>query len=322
MSRIKNKSKFLNVVIAVLLVLTIFSNQSHAEAIFTLKDGTLKTRLFDVTKVIKAEKPAETPGVIEVTASVNSKVILNRRPVIFNAFKLNFNKSKNDYDLGDKVFAVGKAQLFESDFPEVNLEDIDQNSIELIYYDVGNYIEFKEPGLYLVEYTEEAVGAEYIYLEVVDNTVNKKNQNKNILAQKSNSKFLLNSKNVSLDAYKIKDNNYFKLRDLATILDKTNKEFDVSWNPNTSSIELLSNQSYTSVGGELEKKDNKDKQAVLNKSIIYKDGEKISLDAYTIDGNNYFKLRDIGILFDFEVAWDQNLKTIIVNTNNPYNENL
>lgn len=322
MSRIKNQSKFLNVVIAILLILAIFSNQSQAQSSFILKDGTLKTPSFDVTKVIKAEESDETPGVINVTASINSKVILNDRPVIFDAFKLNFNKDKNDYDLGDKVFVKGKAELFETGLPEINLEDIDQNSIGLIYYDVGNYIEFKEPGLYLVEYTEEAVASEYIYLEVVDNNINKKSESKNILAQKSNSNFLLNNKNVSLDAYKINDNNYFKLRDLAKILDTTNKHFDVSWNPNTSAIELLSNHSYTSVGGELEKKDNKGRQAVLNKSIIYKDGEKISLDAYTIDGNNYFKLRDIGVLFDFEVAWDQNLKTILVNTNNPYNKNL
>ena len=44
--------------------------------------------------------------------------------------------------------------------------------------------------------------------------------------------------------------------------------------------------------------------ATINKAVIYKDGEKVTLQAYNIDGNTYFKLRDIGKLFDFAVEFD------------------
>lgn len=37
--------------------------------------------------------------------------------------------------------------------------------------------------------------------------------------------------------------------------------------------------------------------------------------AYEINGNNYFKLRDIANLFDFSVTWHESTKTIFIDTN-------
>ena len=37
---------------------------------------------------------------------------------------------------------------------------------------------------------------------------------------------------------------------------------------------------------------------------IYVDGQRVSLEAYSIGGANYVKLRDIGQAVDFEVYWD------------------
>ena len=37
---------------------------------------------------------------------------------------------------------------------------------------------------------------------------------------------------------------------------------------------------------------------------IYVDGKQVQLEAYTISGSNYVKLRDIGETVGFEVYWD------------------
>lgn len=53
---------------------------------------------------------------------------------------------------------------------------------------------------------------------------------------------------------------------------------------------------------------------MLNKSEIYKDGQKVNIKAYTIDGNNFFKLRDLASAFDIAVTWDDATSTIGIDT--------
>jgi hypothetical protein len=48
------------------------------------------------------------------------------------------------------------------------------------------------------------------------------------------------------------------------------------------------------------------------------DGKEVSFTAYTIEGNNYFKLRDIAAAFDFGVDWDGAANTIAVDTDKGY----
>jgi len=47
---------------------------------------------------------------------------------------------------------------------------------------------------------------------------------------------------------------------------------------------------------------------------VYKDGAAVELSAYNIDGNNFFKLRDIMRLFDIEVTYDAATKEIGLDT--------
>lgn len=123
---------------------------------------------------------------------------------------------------------------------------------------------------------------------------------------------------VSIDGYTIKDNNYFKLRDLAYILNGTSKQFQVGWDATNNAISLTSNKPYTPVGGEMVGQGIGNKTATPTRSTIYLDGKQISLTAYEISGNNYFKLRDIGQTFNFNVSWDGVNNAISVNTNEGY----
>lgn len=125
---------------------------------------------------------------------------------------------------------------------------------------------------------------------------------------------ILGEKNIRLAAYNIEDNNFFKLRDLAAIFSGSEKGFEVSWNEDKKSIELISGQTYTSLGNEFEKPRGRDIRVVRNSAKIYKDGRELELEAYNIAGNNYFKLRDITQIFNIGTDWDGNSNSIIMDS--------
>lgn len=57
-----------------------------------------------------------------------------------------------------------------------------------------------------------------------------------------------------------------------------------------------------------------------SRQTIYVDGEKASLTAYSILGNNYVKLRDIGRAVDFGVTYEAATDTVYVESDQPYVE--
>lgn len=137
----------------------------------------------------------------------------------------------------------------------------------------------------------------------------------------TSSKVVVDGKQVAFDAYAINGNNYFKLRDLAMVMNGTGKQFQVAWDGAKNAINLSTNTAYTSVGGELAvSKNPTTKEAVLSTSSIYIDNELVQLTAYTIGGNNYFKLRDVAGVIDFGVAWDGKLNMIGIDTSTGYTE--
>jgi len=143
---------------------------------------------------------------------------------------------------------------------------------------------------------------------------------KEVIAQPTATKVLVNDKIVPFEAYNIGGSNYFKLRDLALILNGTEKQFNVSRDENRNEINLISNSVYKANGQEMSKGDGIKKIAILNASGIYKDGTKLMIVAYNISGNNYFKLRDIGQAMNFGVTWDEKTSTIRIDTVKEYNE--
>ena len=53
-------------------------------------------------------------------------------------------------------------------------------------------------------------------------------------------------------------------------------------------------------------------------SKIYLDGKEVNFTVYLIDGNNYFKLRDIMKAIDAYVGWDGATSTITLDTSKGY----
>ena len=121
----------------------------------------------------------------------------------------------------------------------------------------------------------------------------------------------------TVPAYNIKDNNYFKLRDVANILKGTSAQFDVIWNESVGAIEIVSGTGYSTdeeVTGELLE----NPVATSSYVPIFKDGYSVLLSAYNIKDNNYFKLRDIASAINFGVEWDAENNIVMIKTNETY----
>ena len=129
------------------------------------------------------------------------------------------------------------------------------------------------------------------------------------------SKVTVNGEAKAFEAYNIKSNNYFKLRDIAYVLNGTDSSFSVGWDGAANSIALVKGEAYAPTGSEMKVSGTKDiKDAVESTSAILIDGQKAALKAYTIKGNNYFKLRDLGTALGFDVGWDNASQTISITT--------
>lgn len=115
------------------------------------------------------------------------------------------------------------------------------------------------------------------------------------------------------DKYNIDGSNYFKLRDLAQLLSKTDSCFSVSFDEQSNAVAVVSGKEYIPVGGELARGQDHSKTAVVSKQSVLIDGKAVDgLSIYNIGGNNYFKLRDLGNALGFTVDYDADSNTAIV----------
>lgn len=135
-----------------------------------------------------------------------------------------------------------------------------------------------------------------------------------LTATNSNAKLLVNDNEVEVSGYTVNDSNYYKIRDIAMIVRTTSSRFDVAWDESLSAIAISKGVKYSIVGGEL----NNDSTAALdvseNSAPIYVDGVEQELHGYNINGNTYFKIRDIGEMVGFEVDWDGEAQAVILRT--------
>lgn len=106
----------------------------------------------------------------------------------------------------------------------------------------------------------------------------------------------------NFETYNINNNMYFKLRALAFAVKDSDKKFDVTWDGEKNAINLISNQPYTAVGGEMDLPDTEPKEATRSTAIIMKDGIEVEIESYNIHGNNFVQLEDIAKLFDIGVT--------------------
>ena len=132
-------------------------------------------------------------------------------------------------------------------------------------------------------------------------------------ANPTSSTIYVDGQDIAFEAYNINGNNYFKLRDVAWALSGTSKQFNVEWNDEEKVINLVSGKEYGK-NGKLTTGDGVIKSATVNSAPIMVDGEYVDMMAYNINGNNFFKLRDLGETFDFAVGWNGDANAVSIST--------
>ena len=136
-------------------------------------------------------------------------------------------------------------------------------------------------------------------------------QTKMYTASPTNDKLYVGGELQTPSIYKINGSNYFKIRDIAALLNGSSKQFEVGYDTATGSVTATSGKPYTMTGTELTGAAGTEAQlAVPSGSTIYVNGEKLDLTVYNIDGFNYFKLRDLGQALDFYVGYENGNVTI------------
>ena len=114
--------------------------------------------------------------------------------------------------------------------------------------------------------------------------------------------------------YNIADNNYFKLRDIGTLVG-----FGVEWNGETQTVEISTARTTPSTEG-ISDTAASGAVAKISDQRITVDGVQVNMTAYQIDGNNYVKLRDIGKQVNFGVGYDNATASVRIDTDAPYTE--
>ena len=139
-------------------------------------------------------------------------------------------------------------------------------------------------------------------------------------AAPTNDRLTVNGVPATPTVYKIDGNNYFKIRDVAALLNGTEKQFSVGYDNALKSVTVTTGQSYALQSGDLAGASaSGNRTAAPSNDTVYVNGQKIDAQVYKIDGGNYFKLRDLGKALNFNVDWTQE-QGMMIDTSKPYIE--
>ncbi len=136
----------------------------------------------------------------------------------------------------------------------------------------------------------------------------------------SNSTDLPDAHAVHPAVYKIDGANYFRLRDVAMLLNGSAKQFSVVYDDETKSVSIVPGEPYSPTGTELSGSAAETADAIVTNNTIRIGGEEVSLTVFKIDGSNYFKLRDLGRALDFRVSYDDETKAVTISGARSYEE--
>jgi hypothetical protein len=136
----------------------------------------------------------------------------------------------------------------------------------------------------------------------------------------SNNTLVIGGESQVFSAVNINGNNWLKLRDVAALLNGTNKTFGVSFNEETNTVTIQSGLAYLELGNELQPLTGETQTAIASQQWLVVNSETVSVAAYNINGFNYLRLRDVAILLDFGVTFDDATRTVALDLNASYTE--
>lgn len=128
---------------------------------------------------------------------------------------------------------------------------------------------------------------------------------------------------LEINAYLINRSNYVKIRDVAALLKDTPAKFDLAYDNEKQSVIISKGKNYSDSFIYKESKLKEERIAKETRQKIVDDkGQEIELKGYFIDGYNYFRLRDLGKVLDFGVAYDFKDQRVLLSSDNPKLEDI
>ena len=123
---------------------------------------------------------------------------------------------------------------------------------------------------------------------------------------------------LQINAYLINRSNYVKIRDVAALLKDTPAKFDLAYDNEKQSVIISKGKNYSDsfIYKESKLKEERIAKETMQK-IVDDKGQEIELKGYFIDGYNYFRLRDLGKVLDFGVAYDFKDQKVLLSSDNP-----
>lgn len=114
---------------------------------------------------------------------------------------------------------------------------------------------------------------------------------------------MVNDKKSTIASYKINDENYIRIRNLADLLKDTPYCFDISWSSENNSTEITTNKKYTgpvdtSMPG------NSSFYTVPMDNETYFDGVNRCITSFQINKNTYYRLADLSAILGFKLEND------------------
>jgi 2',3'-cyclic-nucleotide 2'-phosphodiesterase (5'-nucleotidase family) len=123
----------------------------------------------------------------------------------------------------------------------------------------------------------------------------------------------VNGEAKTAEIYNIDGSNYFKLRDVASLLSGTGSQFSVGYDAASNTISIQTGEAYEKQPGDLEPGDDKSASAVRSAQKLVINGEPVTdLTAFNLGGYNFFRLRELGEKLGFGVTFDEAANTVVV----------
>ena len=135
-----------------------------------------------------------------------------------------------------------------------------------------------------------------------------------LTASVSKMEILLDGVSVKPAGYVIGGYTYFKLRDIAYLMQNKQSSFSVAYDNAAQRISLTRGASYEVDGSELAAVGSNSEKARASKLSVLVDGKSVSMQAYNIRDFTYFKLRDIGENLNFVVDYKDQSRQAIIKT--------
>lgn len=124
-------------------------------------------------------------------------------------------------------------------------------------------------------------------------------------------KVRLDDKDVVIYGYNIDGENYFKLRDVAAVLKDSKVKFGVEYKDGL--VTLTKGADYKVLDTD-QKEVKAESEAMLTNDKVKVGETDLAAKAFKIDGNNYYRVRDLGKALDFGVDYDEESNTVLLSS--------